>query len=82
MVKIEKPLSAECDRFHNLRATMKQNRGLWENMACMISTGWSKWRKPIKCCAIVLLLSLKMYFYKMAVKLALLHGAECWAMKM
>lgn len=48
MVKIEKPLSAQCDRFHNLRATMKQNRGLWENMACMISTGWSNRRKTNK----------------------------------
>lgn len=48
MVKMEKPLSAQCGRFHNLRATMKQNRGLWENMACMISTGWSKWRKTNK----------------------------------
>lgn len=70
------------DTFRYLGSMLQSNGGIDEDVSHRIKTGWMKWQQASGIlCDKNVPQKLKGKFYRMAVRPAMLYGAECWPTK-
>ena len=80
VVKIDNQDIPQSDHFRYLGSIMHKEGDIVDDVAHRIKTGWLKWRGAFGVlCDKRIPLKLKGKFYKTAIRLAMLYGAECWA---
>jgi hypothetical protein len=70
------------DTFHYLGSMLQKNGDIDEDVSHRIKAHWLKWRQASGVlCDSRVPLKLKGKFYRTAIRLAILYGAECWPTK-
>ena len=70
------------DTFRYLGSMLQSNGGIDEDVSHRINAGWMKWRQASRVlCDKKVPEKLKGKFYRMAIRPAILYGAECWPTK-
>jgi hypothetical protein len=70
------------DIFHYLGSMLQKNRDIDEDVSHRIKVGWLKWRQVSDLlCDPRVPLKLKVKFYRTAIRLTMLYGAEYWPTK-
>ena len=70
------------DQLSNFVPVVKRNGKINEDISKRIGAGWIKWRLASGVlCDKKVPLKLKDKFYRVAVRLVMLHGTECWPVK-
>src|SRR5262249_24562382 len=68
--------------FRYLGSVIQESGEIYEDVAHRVQTGWLKWRSASRVlCDRHISLRLKGKFYRIAVRPAMLHGTECWAVR-
>ncbi|XP_047267018.1 uncharacterized protein LOC107853402 [Capsicum annuum] len=81
-VKLDSQAVCKRDSFKYLGSTIQGNSEIDEDVSHRIGTGWIKWRLASGIlCDKKVPLKLKGKFYRVAVRPAMLYGAECWSVK-
>jgi hypothetical protein len=77
-VRLDGQVVPEKDTFRNLGSMLQKNEDIDEDVSHRIKAGWLKWRQASSVlCDRRVPLKLKGEFYRIAIRPAMLYGAEC-----
>ena len=80
--RIEDREMPKSESFHYLDSIISKDREIDENVEHRIKAGWVKWRLAAGVlCDRWTPTRLKEEFYRIAIRLAMTYGAECWPIK-
>jgi hypothetical protein len=81
-VRLDGQVIPKKDTFRYLGSMLQKNGDIDEDVSHRIKVGWLKWRQASGVlCDPRVPLKLKDKFYRTAIRLAILYGAECWPTK-
>jgi hypothetical protein len=82
VVSLDGQALAKKETFRYLGSMLQKDGDIDEDVRHRISAGWLKWRQASSVlCDKKVPQKLKGNFYRMAIHLAMLYGAECWPTK-
>ena len=82
IIKLEDQIIQRKDHFQYLGSVIQKDGKIHEDVMHRIKTGWLKWRNASGVlCDGKIPLKLKGKFYRTIIRLVLLYGSECWAVK-
>jgi hypothetical protein len=81
-VRLDGQVVSKKDTFRYLGSMLQKDGDIDEDLSHRIKAGWLKWRQTSGVlCDPRVPLKLKGKFYRTAIRLAMLYGAECWPTK-
>jgi hypothetical protein len=81
-VRLDGQVVSKKDTFRYLGLMLQKNGDIDEDVSYRIKAGWLKWHQASDVlCDPMMPLKLKGKFYRTAIRLAMLYGAECWPTK-
>jgi hypothetical protein len=78
-VSLDRQVVAKKETFHYLGSMLQKDGDIDEDVRHRISAGWLKWRQASGIlCDRTVPQKLKGKFYRIAIRLKMLYGVECW----
>jgi hypothetical protein len=81
-VRLDGQVVSKKDTFYYLGSMLQKDGDINKNVSHRIKANWLKWHQAFGAlCDLRVPLKLKGKFYRTAIQLAMLYGAECWPTK-